>query len=53
MYTNFNYIQPGKNLKKRVMKSLDYMAHRVGAEKKKMERVMFGHGGPLTEEQVR
>ena len=52
MYTNLNYIRPGKNLKKRVMRSLGYIAHRTGKDKEKMERMLFGHGGPLTDEQV-
>ena len=52
MYTNLNYIRPGKNLKKRVMRSFGYIARRAGVDGEKIDRILFGHGGPLTQEQA-
>jgi hypothetical protein len=61
MFSEFKYIsrmikEKGKwvkqNIKAAAKEKLGYIAHRVGKEKEKMERTLFGHGGPLTEEQV-
>jgi Zn ribbon nucleic-acid-binding protein len=52
VYTNLNYIRPGKSVKKQVMKALGYMEHRSGKEGEHIDRTLFGHGGSLTEEQA-
>jgi hypothetical protein len=61
MFSEFNYIprmkrENGKwvkqDIKAAAKATLGYIAHRVGKEKEKMERTLFGHGGPLTDEQV-
>jgi hypothetical protein len=61
MFSEFNYIsrmkrENGKwvkqDIKAAAKATLGYNAHRVGREKEKMERTLFGHGGALTDEQV-
>src|SRR3954466_11058115 len=61
MFSEFKYIprmkkENGKwikqNIKDAAKATLGYIAHRVGKEKEKMDRTLFGHGGALTEEQV-
>jgi hypothetical protein len=61
MFSEFNYIprmkrENGKwikqDIKAAAKATLGYIAHRVGKEKEKMERTLFGHGGALTDEQV-
>ena len=61
MFSEFKYIphmikEKGKwvkqNIKAAAKEKLDYIAHRVGKEQERMDRILFGHGGALTEEQV-
>jgi hypothetical protein len=50
-----NYIrtgQKGENVREKAQGTLDYIGHRVGPNKEKMARQLFGPGGPLTEEQA-
>jgi hypothetical protein len=61
MYLEFNYIPHRKrehgrwvkqNTKSAAKATLGYNAHRVDREKQRMERILFGNGGLLTEEQA-
>src|SRR3954466_3145628 len=61
MFSEFKYIprmkkENGKwvkqNIKATAKATLGYIGHRVGKEKEKMDRTLFGHGGALTDEQV-
>jgi len=61
MFSEFKYIprrkrENGKwvkqDMKAAAKATLGYIGHRVGKEKEKMDRTLFGHGGALTEEQV-
>jgi hypothetical protein len=61
MFSEFNYIprrkrENGKwikqDIKAAAKATIGYIAHRVGKEKERMERTLFGHGGALTDEQV-
>src|SRR3954454_2770854 len=61
MFSEFNYIprrkrENGKwvkqDMKAAAKATLGYIGHRVGKEKEKMDRTIFGHGGALTDEQV-
>jgi hypothetical protein len=61
MFSEFNYIprrkrENGKwvkqDMKAAAKATLGYIGHRVGKEKEKMDRTLFGHGGALTDEQV-
>jgi hypothetical protein len=61
MFSEFNYIprmkkENGKwvkqDIKAAAKATLGYIGHRVGKEKEKMDRTLFGHGGALIDEQV-
>src|SRR3954470_17325191 len=61
MFSEFKYIprrkrENGKwvkqDMKAAAKATLGYIGHRVGKEKEKMDRTLFGHGGALTDEQV-
>jgi hypothetical protein len=61
MFLQFNYIPRMKrergtwvkqNIKAAAQATLGYNAHRVDKEKQRMERILFGNGGLLTEEQA-
>jgi hypothetical protein len=47
-----HYIPRGKHAKAKAKATLSYNGRRAGKDKVKMQRVLFGHGGELTEEQA-
>jgi rubredoxin len=52
MFTRLNYICRGPNMKQQAEKHLGYIGTRPGKDKEKLERILFGHGGTYTAEQV-
>jgi hypothetical protein len=52
MFTRLNYIRRGPNMKQQAKKHLDYIGSRPGKNMEKLERILFGHGGTYTPEQV-
>jgi hypothetical protein len=52
MFTRLNYIRRGPNMKQQAKKHLGYIGTRPGKNKEKLERILFGHGGTYTPEQV-
>ena len=61
MFLEFNYLPRAKkergrwrkqDVKAHAKATLGYNAHRVGKDKEKMDRVLFGNHGTLTEEQA-
>jgi predicted RNA-binding Zn-ribbon protein involved in translation (DUF1610 family) len=52
MFTNLNYIHRRAGTLKAAKAYLGYIGTRPNREKQKMERLLFGHGGTFTPEQV-
>jgi rubredoxin len=52
MFTRLNYIRRGPKMKQMARKHLGYIGTRPGKNHERMERILFGHGGTFTPEQV-
>jgi hypothetical protein len=52
MFTRLNYIRRGPAMKQKAREHLGYIGSRPGKNRQKMERILFGHGGTVTPEQV-
>jgi predicted RNA-binding Zn-ribbon protein involved in translation (DUF1610 family) len=52
MFTNLNYIPRGAGMMKAAKAYLGYIGTRPNKAQQKMERLLFGHGGTFTPEQV-
>jgi hypothetical protein len=52
MFTRLNYIRRGPQMKQQARKHLGYIGTRPGKNQEPIERILFGHGGTFTPEQV-